>query len=46
MSSMLIHFYSHKHVIRPEISWQEFRNNYLEPGTVEKVVVVNKSVAK
>lgn len=31
---------------RKEISWQEFRNQYLEPGLVERVVVVNKSMAK
>eukprot|EP00602_Paraphysomonas_sp_CaronLab_P007122 CAMPEP_0185030138 /NCGR_PEP_ID=MMETSP1103-20130426/16918_1 /TAXON_ID=36769 /ORGANISM="Paraphysomonas bandaiensis, Strain Caron Lab Isolate" /LENGTH=812 /DNA_ID=CAMNT_0027565135 /DNA_START=122 /DNA_END=2560 /DNA_ORIENTATION=+ len=29
-----------------EISWQEFQSQYLEPGLVERVVVVNKSIAK
>lgn len=29
-----------------EISWQEFVRDYLEPGRVGKIVVVNKSVAK
>eukprot|EP00042_Codosiga_hollandica_P041219 m.365878 g.365878 ORF g.365878 m.365878 type:complete len:795 (+) comp56061_c0_seq2:44-2428(+) len=29
-----------------EITWQEFRTNYLETAQVEKVVVVNKSIAR
>lgn len=29
-----------------EISWNDFRNNYLEKGLVEKLVVVNRSIVR
>ena len=29
-----------------EISWQEFRNQLLESGQVERIVVTNKNMAK
>ena len=29
-----------------EISWQEFKNSYLAAGRVERIVIVNKSVAR
>ena len=29
-----------------EITWQQFKRDYLEPGRVEKVVISNKNVAK
>lgn len=29
-----------------EISWCEFRNNLLEKGLVDKIVIVNKSIAR
>jgi AFG3 family protein len=29
-----------------EISWNEFRNHFLEKGLVEKLVVVNRSIVR